>query len=205
MRANKGVITAAAAIAMGLGALYANEGGYVDDPADRGGKTRFGVTEAVARKAGYRGHMRDLPKHCAPGVTVCADAIYQRLYIEAPGYKPFAYIEPAVLWELLDSAALHGPPRPSRWLQQAVNGACGQSLAVDGVVGPATVSAYRTCQGIYGKALACRVVLDRMDTAQMAFFKDIVGRRPSQLRFYKGWTAHRINNVDRAACGWGEG
>ena len=37
------------------------EGGYSDHPADPGGKTRYGITEAVARAHGYTGDMRSLP------------------------------------------------------------------------------------------------------------------------------------------------
>lgn len=37
------------------------EGGYSDHPSDRGGKTMFGITEAVARSYGYSGDMRSMP------------------------------------------------------------------------------------------------------------------------------------------------
>ena len=37
--------------------VIGREGGYSNHPADRGGPTRWGVTEAVARANGYRGDM----------------------------------------------------------------------------------------------------------------------------------------------------
>jgi lysozyme family protein len=43
-------------------ALIEREGGYVRHPADRGGPTCFGITEAVARAHGYAGPMRQLPR-----------------------------------------------------------------------------------------------------------------------------------------------
>ena len=62
-----------------LEALIEREGGYVDHPADRGGATRFGITEAVARAHGYRGPMRLLPRDEAL-------AIYRRLYWLRPRF-----------------------------------------------------------------------------------------------------------------------
>lgn len=41
------------------------EGEYADHPNDPGGKTRYGVTERVARRHGYSGPMRELPKSLA--------------------------------------------------------------------------------------------------------------------------------------------
>ena len=37
--------------------LIAREGGFVDHPADKGGPTRWGITQAVARRHGYMGQM----------------------------------------------------------------------------------------------------------------------------------------------------
>ena len=42
--------------------LIEREGGYVNHPADKGGPTCFGITEAVARAHGYAGAMRSLPR-----------------------------------------------------------------------------------------------------------------------------------------------
>ena len=44
-----------------LDELLDREGGFVDHPADRGGPTRFEISEAVARAHGFRGAIRELP------------------------------------------------------------------------------------------------------------------------------------------------
>jgi lysozyme family protein len=45
--------------------LIAREGDFVDHPADIGGPTRWGITQAVARRHGYTGEMHALPRHMA--------------------------------------------------------------------------------------------------------------------------------------------
>ena len=45
-----------------IDALIEREGGYSNHPADKGGPTCFGITEAVARAHGYAGAMRNLPR-----------------------------------------------------------------------------------------------------------------------------------------------
>ena len=44
-----------------LDELIKREGGYVNNPADRGGATKYGITQAVARENGWNGNMKDLP------------------------------------------------------------------------------------------------------------------------------------------------
>src|ERR1051325_5541245 len=62
-----------------IDALIDREGGFVDHPADKGGPTCFGITEAVARAHGYAGPMRQLPR-------TEAAAIYRRLYWSRPRF-----------------------------------------------------------------------------------------------------------------------
>ena len=42
--------------------LIGREGAYSNHPSDRGGETMWGMTIAVARRYGYRGAMRDMPR-----------------------------------------------------------------------------------------------------------------------------------------------
>src|SRR3546814_5535998 len=56
-----------------IDAVIDREGRYVNHPADRGGPTCWGITEAVARAEGHVGAMRDLPRDMAA-------SIYRRLY-----------------------------------------------------------------------------------------------------------------------------
>ena len=66
-----------------LEALIEREGGYVNHRADRGGPTRYRITEAVARAHGYRGAMASLPRDEAA-------AIYRRLYWRRPKFDQVA-------------------------------------------------------------------------------------------------------------------
>ena len=44
------------------------EGGYSNDKADKGGKTKYGIIEVEARKYGYKGDMKDLTKEIAEDI-----------------------------------------------------------------------------------------------------------------------------------------
>ncbi|MEO5578030.1 MAG: glycosyl hydrolase 108 family protein, partial [Sphingomicrobium sp.] len=83
-------------------ALIDREGGYVNHPADRGGPTCFGITEAVARAHGHGGAMRDLPRREAV-------AIYRRLYWLRPRFDQVALLAPRLAAELFDTGANMGP------------------------------------------------------------------------------------------------
>ena len=76
--------------------VIGREGGYSNHPADRGGATRWGVTEAVARAHGYRGDMRSFPREDAV-------EIYRRLYWIKPGFDQVATRAPKVAAELFDT------------------------------------------------------------------------------------------------------
>lgn len=193
----------AMAIAAILGGVYAHEGGYVNDPADPGGETNYGITAKTAHEAGYQGSMRAFQKHCSERHAICADAIYQRQYLERPGFMPMVSIEPAVADELVDSGVNLGPRWPSLWFQQVLDEQAGAHLAIDGQIGPSSIAAYRAFQAQRGKIQACRIMLDGLDGKQAARYAQLVRANPRLKKFYRGWIRYRIGNVDRRDCGKG--
>ena len=123
--------------------LLKHEGGYSNHPDDPGGKTRYGVTEAVAREVGYRGDMRELPLDLA-----------QRIYKERYWDAVQAESLPAdVRYIVFDGAVNSGVVQSAKWLQRA----CG--VKDDGVVGPQTIRAANALSpdGLKRKILAQRL------------------------------------------------
>jgi lysozyme family protein len=123
--------------------LLKHEGGYSNHAADPGGKTRYGVTEAVAREVGYRGDMRELPLDLA-----------QRIYKERYWDAVQAENLPAdVRYIVFDAAVNSGVGQASKWLQRA----CG--VKDDGVIGPQTIRAANALhpEGLKRKMLAQRL------------------------------------------------
>ena len=200
--ASKGAI--AAAVAIILAGVYAVEGGYVNDARDPGGATNYGVTEQVARASGYRGDMRRFPQHCDGPATICADAVYVRSYIAAPGYMPLVEIEPAVAGELIDTAVNMGWRRPNRWYRLTMNVLGGARLPDSAAsLGPADIAAYRMLQTKLGVIPACTATLDALDARQAAEYRRLAAANPRLRAFLKGWLRNRIGNVDRRSCGKG--
>lgn len=169
--------------------LIAREGDYVNHPADRGGPTRWGITEAVARAQGYAGDMRRLPRETAA-------AIYRRRYWLRPGYDRVAELAPRVAAELFDTAANMGPLIATGFFQRALNalnrgGSDYADIAIDGAVGPKTLAAldaFLARRGAAGEA----VLVKAIDALQGARYVELAERRPADEAFVYGWLTNRV-------------
>jgi lysozyme family protein len=93
--------------------LIEREGGYVNHPADKGGPTCFGITEAIARAHGFRGPMRQLPRNEAA-------TIYRRLYWLRPHFDEIARRSARLAGELFDTGVNMGPAVAVTFLQRAL-------------------------------------------------------------------------------------
>ena len=105
--------------------LLGHEGDFSDHPDDKGGKTRYGITEAVAREAGYPGDMRELPLELAK--TIYLDRYWKPIRADD--------LPPGVRYILFDSAVNSGPRQAALWLQRALG------VEADGIIGHQTLRA----------------------------------------------------------------
>lgn len=148
--------------------LIEREGGYVNHPSDRGGPTKYGITQKTL--AAWRGH----PVTAEDVQNLSEDEarqIYTTEYVSKPGFDK---VQDPLLRELLiDCGVNHGPGRAVGWLQLAVG------ATSDGVMGPKSWAAMAEvpARQIYKHVLAARIV----------FYGRIVNKRRSQADFIEGW------------------
>jgi lysozyme family protein len=165
------------------------EGGFSEDPADRGGRTMKGVTEGV-----FHAWLADqgLPLRPVRDITDAeVHAIYRTNYWLS---ARCADIPPPADLCQFDAAVNHGPGGAARLLQRAIN-RCFQDMNVqtqlkeDGSVGPVTL---REVKRIDADRLAAAYLAERR-----ALYQRIVEKKPDQQHFLKGWL-NRVADLERA-------
>jgi lysozyme family protein len=106
------------------------EGGYINDPDDRGGETKYGITK------------RQYPNLDIKNLTVDqAVGIYHKDYWKSYMDEICSY---KVAGRLFDLSVNMGHRRPNKLLQHAVN-RLGGRLVVDGDIGPKSIAAINAC------------------------------------------------------------
>ncbi len=172
--------------------LIVREGDFVDNPNDRGGPTRWGITEAVARASGYAGAMRALPRDFAV-------AVYTRTYINAPGFSKVLAVSVLIGEEMVDTGVNMGVGHPGPWLQRILNALNQQArtfpdLVVDGQLGPATIGALRTVLKLRGGA-GEKVIARALNCLQGTRYLEITEAREKNEEFFFGWFLNRVEIV----------
>lgn len=169
--------------------LIAKEGGYSNNPADKGGETCFGITARIARANGYTGLMRNLTREQAK-------AIYRQQYWIGPDFASVASLSPAIAEELFDTGVNMGPGVASEFLQRALNALNDQGrlypdIAVDRDIGPATLrslKAFREHRGKEGEA----VLLRALNCLQGERYITLAEKRQANEGFLYGWLRTRV-------------
>lgn len=169
--------------------IIAREGGYVNDPSDSGGETKFGITAAVARQAGYAGPMKDFPRAMAVD-------IYGMYYWDALKLDYIEQRSAVLAEELADTSVNMGVGRAGLFLQRALNALnnCGQDypdLKVDGQVGAATISAlFKFLERRGDKAVT--IMMRALNCLQGAYYIELCEKREKDEKFLAGWLLNRV-------------
>jgi lysozyme family protein len=149
--------------------LLRHEGGFSDHPADPGGATRFGVTQAVARSEGYRGDMREYP-------LSDAKRVYRKRYWTALRLDE---VPAGMRFDLFDSAVNSGPAQTLKWAQRIV------MVPDDGKIGPATLAALNSAN--VNKFVA------KFNGVRLHFLASL----PGWTTFGRGWARRVAENLMR--------
>lgn len=149
------------------------EGGYVNDPADSGGPTNFGITQKVYDKFfNVKSSIEDIKN------MKMSDAvkIYRSMYFTFNNIDTRYHED---LWHFIfDCYVQHGPNATGKIIQRALN-SLGESLEIDGVIGIKTL-----------EKIACHSpedILKYMIEWRIWLYNQIVSNKPSQNKFLKGW------------------
>ena len=138
-----------------------HEGGYVNDPLDLGGETKYGITK------------RFYPDVDIKNLTIeQAKEIYKKDYWDRNRVESL----PQNLWHIyFDMCVNFGRSGAVKVLQQAANSKNRNKIDVDGGIGPATLKAIQN------------VETDRVRAYRVLKFANIVIKKPTQEKFWLGW------------------
>ena len=137
-----------------------HEGGYVNDPKDLGGETKYGITK------------RFYPDVDIKNLTVeQAKEIYKKDYWDRNRVESL----PQNLWHIyFDMCVNMGKRTAVKVLQRAAVNK-GKDIEVDGGLGPMTIGALKG------------VELDRVRAYRVKFYVDLITDKPEQEKFFLGW------------------
>lgn len=175
--------------------IIVREGGYVNNPKDKGGPTRYGITEAVARKNGWKGDMRELPRDFAVDVL-------RNIYIVHPGFDKVAELSPIIAFELVDTYVNMGAGNkatkdgPIFWLQAWLNVFNREQkdyadIDVDGVVGDDVITSlrgYLRKRGVDGAQNMAKA----LNGEQTGRYRRLCEARQANEEFAYGWIKNRV-------------
>lgn len=172
-----------------------HEGGFVNDAADPGGATNFGISLRSALQMDLNADGKvdkldwdildldqdgDLDAEDIKKLTAdSAKAVYFSQFWERYHYDRFHSQE--VASKIFDLAVHCGPRQAHKLLQMALNSARGADLCVDGLLGTLTLSV--------ANGTATDDLLAELRAAQVRFYRQVVTARPRMVKFLNGWIA----------------
>lgn len=153
--------------------LLLHEGGYVDDPLDKGGATKYGVTIAVWKQYGYDKNGDEIIDKEDVKLISKEDAfnIAKKLYWDA--VKGDQINNQSIAEFIFDWGYNSGPKTAIKHTQQVLG------VTVDGLIGPKTLKAINESPQ--------EELFNKLKAKRKLFFEAVVANNPSQKKFLKGW------------------
>ena len=169
-----------------IDAIIRIEGGYVNNPSDSGGETKFGITKAVADAWGYIGDMWDMPRSVAFN-------IYSAKYWDSIHGDEMIKISERVTEEVIDTSVNMGAGRAGKFLQRALNvlnsrGSLYADLTVDGQIGRVTLAALIEYLSVRDQDTLVKM----LNCMQGSFYVVLAERREKDEDFIYGWFRNRV-------------
>jgi lysozyme family protein len=146
------------------------EGGYSENPRDKGGPTNFGITQTTLQAWRQEAVSIEALKSMTQDE---AKAIYHANYWN--GARCDA-LPPGVDLTVFDAGVMSGPGQGVKFLQHAAGL---QGAEVDGAVGQQTLASVTA-------AVPSRLI-DEMASLRNDFYDDITAKSPDQQEFLEGW------------------
>ena len=170
--------------------IVAREGGFVNDPDDPGGPTKYGVTLATLQKLGgdldgdQDVDIRDLKSLSKKR----AIDLFLKHYFEAPGIARLPEELQASVFDMHVNAGANAIKILQRLLNQM-----GQVVRVDGALGPQTFAA---CES--AAALAPHHLADAYAIARRNYYFRLADRRPASRKFARSRSGGKGGWIKRA-------
>lgn len=162
------------------------EGGYSNNPNDRGGETIFGIARKYHPSWPGWALVDAGVRVWTPEMARCVADFY-----EVQFWKPLGCgsMPDVLAYELFEQAVNMGIPRAARNLQEALNllnrnGQSWPDITVDGKIGPTTQAIIRQ---VTSKPTGERDLVKVMNALQAEFYLNLVRTQGAQEEFLRGW------------------
>ncbi|EPK1060393.1 glycoside hydrolase family 108 protein [Klebsiella pneumoniae] len=164
-----------------LAFVLAREGGYVNDPTDKGGETKYGISD---KRDGLADGKADVDGDGKPDTRIkdLTEGQAGQIYFRDYWYPAYCTDWPdGISLFVFDSSVQHGAKKAIQLLQDAVG------VTADGIVGPKTTKAVI---GADAEWLLTRCFLRRS-----RYYAEIIKANSSQGKYLNGW----FNRLDELA------
>lgn len=150
-----------------IGFVLEHEGGYVNDPDDPGGETKYGVSK------------KSYPHVDIASLTIeqAKDIYYEDWWLPL---KCPQILDDKVAQKYLDTCVNTGKGTGTKILQRALQ-MIGYRITVDGAIGPKTLAAVNAADP--------QALLVAMRQQQKAHYAQLIQKNPKLEKFRRGWMA----------------